>query len=217
MPNDPLRGYLPGYVWDERLRGGRYRHIAEDGRLGNIVSQREITANLRSIHDASALRYGNLAADAANGLISPAEFQRAMQAELKALYNGSSALARGGWSRMGPVEWGRNGQILRGEYRHLAGFAQDLADGKLTPEQAAARARLYSGKAYSRFWAEDALSKRDAGYHEERWDDTGDNRECADCALLAARGWVPLGGLGTTPGAGDTACLGNCRCELEYR
>lgn len=209
---------LPGYVWDARLRGGRYRELTPTGKLGRIVSRDSIVADLRSIHDASARRYGNLAADAVNGLISPDEFRRAMQAELKALYNSSSALARGGWSRMDAAAWGRNGQILRGEYGYLAGFAQDIADGKLTPAQAAARAQQYAGKAYSRYWAEDLLQRQAGGlYTEERWNDTGDSRECSRCEQLASMGWVPIGGHGTVPGAGDTPCGGACRCDMEYR
>lgn len=220
MPSaaDPLRGALPGYVWDTRMRGGRYRTIGPEGRLGPLVSRQTLVDDLRNIHDASAARFGNLAVDAVNGAISPAEFQRVLMGELKNLYNASSALARGGWSQMDAASFGRNGQILRGEYGHLAGFAQDIAAGRVSEAQAAARAKLYVGKAYSRYWSEDALQRRASGaYREERWNDTGDNRECHDCERLAGQGWVPIGSLGTVPGAGDTDCGGACRCEIEYR
>jgi hypothetical protein len=219
MPSSPLRGNLPGYAWDTRLGNtGRYRELTPTGALGRIVSRDSIVNDLRNVHDAAATRFGNLAADAVNGYISPAEFQRVMQAELKASYNATSALARGGWSQMDAASFGRNGQLLRQEYGWLSGFAQDIADGKLTAAQAAARAKLYSGKAYSRFWAEDQLLKQAAGQvTEERWNDTGDARECSRCEQLASMGWVPIGGHGTVPGAGDTPCGGACRCDLEYR
>lgn len=219
------RAELPGYAFDPRLGGtGRYRHVLPDGRLGRIVSRSEIIGLLRDVSDASGAKFAGMARAAVEGRITASEFFRAMQGELRALYNATSALAVGGWNKMGPVEWGRNGRILGlgtkeypvGEYTSLAKFAQAIANGELTPAQAAARARLYAGKAYSRFWAEDRLQQIAAGMVEERWDDTGDERECDSCRALAARGWVPIGTL-PSPGDGTTPCLGNCRCRLRYR
>ena len=210
------RGALPGYVWDERMRGGRYRVLTPDGKLGRLVSQKDVASDVRTLHDASANRFAAMARDAQAGTITPADFQRAMMSETKDLHNASAALAHGGWEGMDQAAWGRNGQILRDEYKYLAGFAQDLADGKLTAAQADARARLYAGKAYSRFYAERARTT--AGqFAEERWQDTGDSKECPDCQRLAQMGWVPVGMLGTVPGAGDTVCGGACRCVIHYR
>lgn len=214
----PLRGQLPGYAFDLRMKGGgRYRHVLPDGRLGNLVSRDSIVTELRSIHDLSAVRFGNLAADTVSGRISAADFEAVMRAELRDLYNGTSALARGGWSQMDAAAWGRNGQILRGEYDYLAGFVQDIADGKLTEAQAIARAQLYAGKAYSRYWAEDQLLKIAGGHTEERWMDTGDAVECQTCLNRAKLGWVPIGSIGAVPGDGSSECLGHDRCELLTR
>jgi hypothetical protein len=198
------------------MQGGRYRTIDADGKLGKLVARDDITGLVRDLSNKSAERFGQLAQDAVNGLITPADFQAVMQEELRNLYNASSALGAGGWDRLGSVEWGRNGQILRGEYQYLAGFAQDIADGKLTEAQAIARASLYSGKAYSRFWAEDKIVQQEGGKQFETWMDTGLPGECEDCANLAGQGTVPIGTLGTVPGAGETACGGHCRCEIEY-
>lgn len=221
MPNPPWFESLPGYAWDNRFRGGRYRIILPDGRLGALVSRDEIVAVVRNLHDASAARFGLLAQDAVAGRITAADFQQAMMLELKHLYNASSALAVGGYNRMTAVEWGRNGQILRSEYGYLAGFAQDIADGKLSPAQADARARLYAGKAYSRFWAEHSLQQQAAGFTEERWNTAADERVCtggerAGCQGLGELGWVAIGTL-PNPGDGSTECLGACRCDKEFR
>lgn len=227
MPNDPLRASLPGYIWDQRLGNGtgRYRHVLSDGRLGRIVSRDEIVGLLRDVSDASGAKFAGLARAAVEGRITPAEFFRAMQGELRALYNSTSALAVGGWNKMGPVEWGRNGRILGlgtkeypvGEYTSLAKFAQAIANGELTPAQAEARARLYAGKAYARYWQEDQLLRLAGGQYEVLWEDVGDERECGRCPELAAMGWVEIGAHGTVPGAGATPCLGHCRCRLRYR
>ena len=221
MPKQTVIPSLPGYVWDTRFGSGRYRIILPDGRLGALVSRDEIVSVVRNLHDASAARFGLLAQDAVAGRIAVADFQQAMMLELKHLYNASSALAVGGYNKMTAVEWGRNGQILRGEYAYLAGFAQDIADGKLTPAQADARARLYAGKAYSRFWAEHSLQQQAAGYTQERWNTAADERVCtggerAGCQGLGDLGWVAIGTL-PNPGDGSTQCLGACRCDKEFR
>jgi hypothetical protein len=212
------RGYMPGFVWDERMSyGGRYRRVLPDGRLGQLVSRQEIVVGLRTLNANSARLLADLAEDVVNGLLLPSDFQQAAMVTLRNLYNANSALARGGWLQMDAAAWGRNGQILRGEYAYLRGFTAELAAGKLSVAQARARAALYVGRAYSRFWAEDLLLQPQYGKTEVRWLDTGSERECADCIAEAALGWRPIADLTTVPGAGDTRCLGNCECELVYR
>jgi hypothetical protein len=205
------KGALPGYVFDERMRGGRYRVQNPDGSLGRLVSQKSIAADVRSLHEASAARFAGLARAAQAGDILPADFQRAMMSELKDLHNATAALAHGGWSGMDSAAWGRNGQILRDEYKFLAGFAQDLADGKLTAAQADARARLYVDGAYARYWAED-LRVKAGQYAEERFVTVGDDRVCRICRGEERRGWGPIGSRALP---GDLHA--GCRCEKDYR
>ena len=38
---------LPGYAWDTRVQGGRYRVVNADGSLGRFVSESEIADILR--------------------------------------------------------------------------------------------------------------------------------------------------------------------------
>lgn len=221
--------WLPGYMWDPRMRGGRYRHLLPDGRLGRMVAARDLVADLRRMHDASADLFARLAVEAVQGRITPAVFQQALMDELRNLYNATSALAVGGWRNMTPTIWGRNGHILRDEYQYLANFAQAIANGELTEAEAAARARLYVGKAYSRYWDEEMRRLQASGiFTEYRWRTVKDAEVCTGvmgpfgatrlgCQELELRDWQPIGSFGTVPGAGATACLGNCRCWLEYR
>ena len=201
---------LPGYVWDSRLRGGRFRSVYEDGRLGRIVAARDIVQQLRTLTERSGRLFANLAEDAFTGRITAADFQRALMGELRALYNANSALAVGGWQRMGPAEWGRNGGLLREEYRHLAAFAQELAEGKLSLAEARARAALYADNAYARYWQEDLRLKQEAGLKEERLITMGDDRVCVICRSAERQGYVPLGTFGIPLHLG-------CRCEKAYR
>jgi hypothetical protein len=200
------------------MRGGRYRTVKDNGRLGPMVSRDSIVGQLRDLADDSKARLGGLARDAAEGRIQPADFQAAMQAELKSLHTANVALARGGWDKVTAADWGRTGGTLKSEYRYLADFTREVASGTVTPDQASARAGQYAGKAYSRFWTEDARQKAGSGqYQEERWLDTRLPNECDDCDGLAKLGWVPIGALGRAPGDGSTACHGNCRCSIAYR
>jgi hypothetical protein len=219
----PWSEVLPGFAWDERMAGGRYRHVKPDGTLGKLVAARDIASAVTDISDRSARRFSDMAEAVVRGNISAADFQEAMMGELKNLYGATSALARGGYANMTPAEWGRNGGILRKEYEYLADFAQALNNEELTVAQARARAALYPGKAFSRYWDEDRRLKRAGGFTEERWRAVGDERTCTStdgktgCAERHAMGWVPIGTHETSPDAGDTPCLGNCRCTLEYR
>lgn len=219
------RSALPGYVWDERL-GGRYRRLNANGSLGALVSRDTLVAGLREIAKRSETALGDLAMAVANNQLTVVDAQLAGQYLLKDLYNAYAALARGGWDRMDAAAWGRTGRILGlgtkdypvGEYASWRAFMTEIAQGNLSEANIRARAKLYAGKAYARYWQEDRLLKLAAGqFNEERWYDAKDERECGDCPALAALGWVPIGTFRTWPGAGATECLGNCRCAIAYR
>jgi len=205
---------LPGFAWDGRV--SRYRDLS----TGKFVSRQTIIDLLRNVTDNTAARLGELARMAAKGDIPPAVFQRAAMAELKALHLASAALGAGGWDKLTAADYGRVGGILRSEYRYLNRFVYDIAAGKLTPEQAAARAALYAGKGYSQYWAAERTRREEAAVQRgkvlyARWLTVRDNRVCNDCAALEALGWQPAVTF-PNPGDGHTACLGNCRCSLEY-
>ena len=217
MPAKPsLKALLPGFAWDLRMAGGRYRTIDAAGKLGKLVARNDIVKLAQDLSDASGETVANLAADAVNGAILPGDFQLAMQNELRNLYNATSALGAGGWDRLTAADFGANGQILRGEYAHLRDFAQAIANGEVTEAQARARAKLYSGKAYSRFWAQDRDVQIAAGMEEERRVDAKGPHECDDCKDLAAQDWAPIGTY-PDPGDGSTSCLGACQCIKVYR
>ena len=212
------KGYLPGFVFDERMSyGGRYRRVLPDGRLGQLVSRAEIVGGLRTLNANSSRLLADLAEDVVAGYLLPQDFEQAAMLTLRNLYNSNSALAKGGWLRMTPADFGANGQLLRVEYGYLRGFVADLAAGKLSAAQARSRASMYTGRAYSRFFAADVEEQQKYGKTEVRWIASDDERECVDCAAEAAIGWRPIAALDSVPGAGAQRCGGLCRCSLEYR
>jgi len=211
---------LPNYVWDTSAKGGRYRTLLADGRLGRFVANEFMADALREMATNGEEALFQLARAVRDGVLKPVEVQLASQIVLKDLYNAFTALAYGGWSNVPFAAWGRNGQILRYEYAYWRDFMREImADGATWTDKALrARVALYVGKAFSRYWTEDRLQKlSDLDFAEERWYDVGDEVECSDCPALAAMGWVPLGTIKTVPGAGATECLGNCRCRMSYR
>lgn len=129
--------------------------------------------------------------------------------------NATAAIAgKGGFLRMTLQDWGRVVEQVRGEFGYLAQFAQDVADGKLSPAQIAARASLYSQHAQVSYWQANVSAKRQAGFTQERRV-LGQAEHCPDCVGYAAEGWVPIGSL---PAPGDgSVCRANCQCTKEYR
>lgn len=202
---------LPAYAWD--TRSTRYRSIE----TGRYVARRKIVDLLRGVTDSAADRMGAIARLAARGDISPATFERAMQLELKHAANASAALGVGGWDRATNATHGRTGAALRVQYQFLRGFVRDIQAGGMNENVAASRAALYAGAAYNRYWTEERRGMLASGRTHVRWNVHHDSRECEDCARLGGLGWMPIETLPTTPGAGATACLGHCRCSLDYR
>jgi len=200
---------LPGYAWD----GARYRNVE----TGRYVSRRQVLTLLKAVVDEGEDRLRALARATAKGWITPAHFEAAAQRVLKYTIVANAALAAGGWERLDVGAYDRAGTLMAQQFAYLAGFARDLGpDGRsLSAEQAAARASLYAGAAYSAFWEEDRRAAIERGLTVARWRAVGDDRTCEDCMALERRGPAPIETF-PLPGDGSTACLGNCRCDLVY-
>lgn len=211
MPQRKVTSRQTNYLWS--LIDAQYLYDDEDN---TPVPRENVVWLARYLADSTDQILENLVVAFYNGDISFAECERAFQVALKHAYNAELALGAGGWDRVGFDDWGRNGWWLRREYNFLSGFLGDIETGAVRSlNEARARARLYSGRAYSRFWEKDR-QYRLTRHKWEWWSTVGDDRVCGDCEALEASGRVPIGTLQTVPGAGDTVCLGNCRCEIGY-
>lgn len=151
-----------------------------------------------------------------NGL-TVAEWERDMRATIRTSTIDQYVLGRGGRNAMTQADWGRVGRMVREQYKFAGGFAQDIADGKLSAAQIAARAQLYmasSTGAYERGRAASFKGLRLPQYPADgsqdckanckcSWDidDKGDRYECTwalapaeHCAtcLSNAGEWSPL-------------------------
>lgn len=102
------------------------------------------------------------------------------------------------------------------ETQWLNSFIDDIANGRYTDDagiinQSAidVRSRLYASKL--RGTSNQAFVDSGEFGDSYRWVMTG-LEHCEDCPRLAALSPYSAGELFTVPGAGDTACLGNCTC-----
>lgn len=214
MSRPPKTDILPGFVWDPKTARFRVLTGGYGQKAGTFVARRRVLELLEAKISEGQMRLQALTQAFMEGHLTAAEWQVAFAQQLKTLYLQQAALGAGGWDRLGPADWGRIGGYLRGEYRRLVGFAQDIIDGRPTLAQALMRAGMYAGKARGMFFSTNTRAHMKAGFTEERRY-LGAAEHCEVCIDYAAMGWMPIG---TFPEPGTHPfCWGNCKCVKEYR
>lgn len=204
---------LPGFTFSRDT--ARYHNTS----TGRFVARRDVLNLMdRSINTAER-RLGDLVTALHEQRISPGIFQEQMRTELRRLHLQNAALGSGGFDRLGPREYGRAGQMLRGDYQRLSNLAQGIVDGNVSLPQALNRVSGYAGTARSNFLAAERDAARDGaqrrGVRMEERRRLGASEHCVDCVRYAGLGWQPLG---TLPVPGEASiCSRNCRCSLERR
>lgn len=115
-------------------------------------------------------------------------------------------------------------QIADAEEKYLARFIEDLQNGRYTDNEEAAirRANMYtdllrgtSNRAFVTASNPEVTFTWILGGNENHCDDE-DGLDCPSISVGGANGdgVYPASELPTTPGEGDTPCLGNCECEI---
>ena len=215
MPNvpniqpDPL---LPDYRWNQAA--GRY--ISSNGQF---VGQQTIRGELDKALDNVTDRLVLLAKDFRTGVIDGRTFQVESMSLIKQVHLIGGAMEKGGWANMTQSDFGRIGQIVRGEYAYFNNLIKQLESGKQRLDGTLdSRMRLYgqAGRGtYHKFEREDRFTQ---GYDEERsilhGRDSCKSSKRPGCIEEAAKGWQPIGQM--TPITQRT-CLSNCRCSVSYR
>jgi hypothetical protein len=154
------------------------------------------------------------------GEISLAEWQLAMEQEIKIIHTASAASARGGWAQMTQADWGWVGQRVRAQYAYLDRFTRQIAGGQQRLDgRALMRARMYAQAAratfqemrrrYARIYKDGVTEERVLKPNAEHCEG-GDNRP--GCVELAALGRQPIG---TLPPIGAAQCLTFCLCTFR--
>jgi len=198
---------MPDFTWDTELRRYRYGN-------GRLVRQQTVDRWIREIGEGARERMLTLAERLNRNQISNAEWQIAMQAEIKQAHRAMAVLAKGGKAQMQLRDWGRVGQKIASENAYLLRFGAEIATGQVSEAQLANRAQMYADASYATYQNSIALRERGAGVRlARRVLDTG-AQHCEDCPPLAALDWVPIEEL--VP-IGATDCQVQCRCTIEYQ
>jgi len=201
--------WLRGYLWDKTIR--RYRNAA----TGRIVSREKVIGLL---DQSLAQREGRITKGVipfVEGRCTRNEWVSRTQTLVKREYLQSVAVARGGWDRMTPADYGRIGQRLRLEYARLQGTAQDIVDGKCSLAQAEQRMHMALGRVRALAMDVERANQPPAPEGMTRLERRllGQAEHCDDCVNFYQMGWQPAG---TLPSPGDDSlCNGNCKCTLD--
>lgn len=200
---------MPTYSWDpvsKRFRDpkGRYIPEADVRKLLNVAIDHKAIVRLTL--------------DYKRDNISRETWHEGMRGIIKKAYVQAAMLAKGGRNAMTPADWGKVGGHVAEQYYHLDRKANSFLDqiDDLTEKQAVARARMYVESCRQVFEEIYRDNKVEIGAVYEKWILSGALESCVDCIDLSRLGIVPIGTLGTVPGAGDTECLTNCGCRIAY-
>lgn len=155
--------------------------------------------------------------------ISPDQWYEAMSTSLVDMHAGAHAMGRASAGVRGPLSEmdllvGR--AMMDNESEYLQGFLLDIKDGRYGEIGAedfrtggvAQRCKLYVGKA--RGTAGEAFVQNSPEEALFEWIMTA-QEHCTSCPIFAENGPYEKGTIPTTPGLGDTECLGNCKCYLR--
>lgn len=201
---------LPGYTF----ANGRYRN--QD--TGKFVSRANINGLLESQIQSAESRLQDLATAFYEGKIAPAVFVEQVCSEERRLALQNSALAKGGFDRLSFSDYGRAGQMLRGEYQRIIGTARDVQAGTVTLPQLLNRMTGYAGDARRLYYQTQRTLQRPAAEgmtRIERRTLSADAQHCKDCPGYYEQGWQMMGVL---PSPGEQCqCAGHCRCSLIER
>lgn len=201
------------YVWVKTA--ARYRDV----KTGRFIKTSVVKDwSEKSIEKAQGV-VSNAAAGASD---NPSAWYATMRQEIKSQVIVQYLTGIGGRNNMTQADWGRAGGIIADQYRYLEGFYAEVQAGTLTEEQIAMRSRMYINSAREALAKSSEKAHKVAEYTKKVWV-LGAKEHCEDCLYLAALGEIsiddvfesPSGGE-AWPGSGNTKCLTNCGCSIEY-
>ena len=198
---------IPEFIFDKKLQRYRYRDT------GRFLSQ-EAMRNLSQKAIAQTQNdVGTISDLLVQGKIFLPTWENATAQALKVLHSQQTLLGKGGEKQINQRDYGLLGNKLKGEYQYLRGFAEDLANGKMSEAQFRWRSNLYIQSARGSYERSKAEAHTEAGYQWERRIRLA-MESCGSCLDWAAKGWQPIG---TLPNPTENCeCIVNCKCIKEF-
>jgi hypothetical protein len=200
------------YFWDSSV--GRYR-----GQDGRFVARSTIDSFVSRSLAASRNVSDTLGQLVSNGLVNVDDWKLSFRQEIKDEYIRQYLTGKGGLEQMISKDWGSIGGMLKEQYGYLDGFAQDIAAGNLSEAQIMARSDMYINSASEALERAKERVATSLGFDLVEWVVDTSLENCDDCLNFQSMGVVPVDEDpydGAYPGSGDTQCLTNCGCHLEY-
>jgi hypothetical protein len=195
------------FLWDAK----RGKFIST--KTGRVVPPATLRRFVVEASLGSENRLENAAERLAAKEITQTEFQMLMQREVAKAESAMVASARGGLKQMMPPQWNKVAVQISKQRGALTGFSTDIVQSKLSPKEIISRAQLYARAIYATHMNEMTDFKQGMGAKSARRILHQGSMHCADCPELADKGWVAIADL--VP-IGDTACMVNCRCAIQY-
>lgn len=189
-------------------------HRYRDSENGRFVKVAQVTRFVDEEVNRLEVRLKGHARLLASGKIDTAEFQTRMADSLKESHLRVAAIGAGGTKQFTPTHYGKIGAQLKKQYKFLHGFGQDLAEGKLTAEQAIRRAGSYAQSARTSFFEAEFTSMGKVGFYAKRLLDA-QSKHCESCISYQRLNWTLIQNV-IPPGV-DCECGGRCRCRLLFR
>mgnify|MGYP000882996735 FL=1 len=220
---DPTGGILQGAVtWFYDPDEGQH-YMGGNGPLQKVHPKTIQRRGLAAYLDEQQRRIARLTKNLFEGSISLEEWRYEMKLAVKHSFINAALLGAGGKEHMGASEWGAIGAMLKKQYKFIDGFSSSLERGdyQATPAglaKATVRALMYPKAANTAFWyVVNSKKKKTAGYTHKRKVLAPFGDHCPDCIAEAALGWVDIDSPKVSePGAGQTVCLTNCNCSMDY-
>lgn len=178
---------------------------------GRFVSHGSVVDEMRVHQQATHSTLEALTNQLYNGQINLSRWQIAVASELKDAHLAQAIFGAGGRANMGFAEFGRVGQTLREQYAFLNNFAQQIADGKVSLNQALARINMYGNAIQQSYWAEYAQANKEKKFKYV----LHPAEHCDTCVARAAGNPYTFDNLQGYPGDGSTKCKANDMCTLE--
>lgn len=202
------------YGWSESAK--RYRDLE----TGRFVSREVVLGYVEQSIEATSSATATLANYVAEDMISASDWRLLMRREIKDEYVRQYLIGKGGRAQMTQADWGSIGGMLKEQYGFLDDFARQIAEGTLTEGQIRARSQMYIRSAREAYERAHGRVAGAAGMDEVRWVLNAQAENCPDCEEFQDMGWQRVEDdpyNGAFPGSGDTVCLTNCRCHLEWQ